>query len=101
MSVNEKYRLDERRVRVILSLSRDSDSSIPQLMFHTFLCYETLNKYLDVLAEKGLISSCKDNKRRFFTTEQGVEFLKRARSNFHLDLIATQNEKQRISLVTA
>jgi predicted transcriptional regulator len=99
--VNEKYRLDERRVRVILSLSRDSDSSIPQLMFHTFLCYETLNKYLDVLAEKGLISSCKDNKRRFFTTEQGVEFLKRARSNFHLDLIATQNEKQRISLVTA
>ncbi len=98
--MNEKYRLEEIRVRVILSISRDSYSSIPQLMFHTFLCYEALNKYLDVLIEKGLISACKDNKRRFFTTEQGVEFLKGARSHYHLDLITTQNEKQRISLVT-
>ncbi len=100
--MNDKHRLEEIRVRVILSLSQGSYSSIPQLMFHTFLCYEKLNKYLDVLIETGLISSCKDNRRRFFTTEQGAEFLKGARSNFHLDQVTLQNEKQqRISLVTS
>jgi len=98
--MEEKHRLEETRVRIILSLSQGSYSSIPQLMFHTFLCYETLNKYLNGLIEKGLISSCKDNKRRFFTTEQGVEFLKGAKSSFHLDHITTQNEKHSISLVT-
>ena len=98
--MEEKHELEEIRVRIILSRSQGSYSSIPQLMLHTFLCYETLNKYLNGLIEKGLISSCKDNKRRFFTTEQGVEFLKGAKSSFHLDHIITQNEKQSISLVT-
>jgi predicted transcriptional regulator len=92
--MEEKYRLEGIRVRIILSLSQGSYSSIPQLMFHTFLCYETLNKCLNGLIEKGLISSCNENKRRFFTTEQGVEFLKGAKTNFHLDHITTQNEKK-------
>lgn len=100
MCVNEKIRLEERRVRIILHISRSSDSSIPELMFHTFLCYETLKKYLAILMEEGLLSSCKDNGRRFFTTQEGEKFLRRAGSNFHLDYLETQREKQGIELVT-
>jgi predicted transcriptional regulator len=100
MVMNEKIRLDERRVRVILRISQSSDSSIPELMFHTFLCYETLKKYLAILMEKGLLSSCKDNRRRFFTTQEGEKFLRDAGSSFHLDYLETQQEKQGIELVT-
>lgn len=100
MCVNENIRLEERRVRVILRISQSSDSSIPELMFHTFLCYETLKKYLAILMEKGLLSSCKDNRRRFFTTKEGEKFLRNAGSSFQSDYLETQQEKQGIELVT-